>query len=89
MSNAGEHIRYRIRLRPDHKPTGNTTHTVGGIVVEPPFELRIVQFDGDPGFYLIHFNENEEELADTYHDSCEQAMEQAEFEFGIKREDWR
>ena len=88
MSNAGEQIRYRIRLRNDHRPTGNTTHTVHGSVVKPPYELRIVQFDGDPGFYLIHFSQNEEEIADTYHDSYGQAMDQAEFEFGIKQEDW-
>ncbi|MDA1055685.1 MAG: hypothetical protein O3C40_35265 [Planctomycetota bacterium] len=88
MSETGEQVIHRIRLRPDHKSTGNTRHTVSGIVVEPPAELRIVQFDGDPGFYLIHFNEIGEEITDTYHDSCKQAMEQAEFEFGTKEKDW-
>jgi len=56
--------------------------------VEPPYELRIVQFEGDAGYYLIHFAETGEELTDTYHDSCQQAMEQAEFEFGITESDW-
>ena len=88
MSEAGEKIVHRVRLRPEHKPTGMTTHTVSGIVVEPPFELRILQFDGDPGFYLIHFDESGTELTDTYHDTCQQAMEQAQFEFGVEEEDW-
>lgn len=88
MSETGEKTVLRVRLRPEHQPTGNTRHTVNGIAVEPPFELRILQFVGDSGFYLMHFNESEEELTDTYHETCQQAIEQAEFEFGIKKEDW-
>jgi len=88
MSDTGEKIINQVRLRPEHQPTGSTRHTVNGIVVEPTFELRILQFDSDPGFYLMHFNESGEELADTCHETCEKAKEQAEFEFGIKRKDW-
>lgn len=88
MRDTGEQIVQRVRLRPEHRPTGNTRHTVNGIVVEPPAELRIVQFNGDAGFYLIHFDERGRELTDTYHESCEEAMGQAEFEFGIAHTDW-
>ncbi len=88
MNDAAEQIVRRVLLRPEHKRTENTKHTVNGIVVEPPTELRIIQFSGDPGFYLIHYDEAGKELTDTYHESCAQAMEQADFEFGIANADW-
>jgi hypothetical protein len=76
-----------VRVRTDHKRTGNTKHIVDGELVKPPYELRIIAFDGDPGVYLIHFAAGKE-LTDTYHDSCQAAMQQAKFEFGIKESDW-
>lgn len=89
MSNTDIHILYRVRLRSDHKRSGKTSHTIEGIVADPPFELRIMQFSGDPGFYLVHLDKNEQEITDTYHESCGLAMAQAEYEFGIKTEDWQ
>jgi hypothetical protein len=77
-----------VRLRPDHQRTGNTKHIVDGAVVEAPYELRIMALDGDSGVYLIHFAQSGSELTDTYHDSREAALQQAEFEFGVKESDW-
>ena len=87
-NNSQEHTRYQVKLQSIHQATGKTKHTVNGIVVDPPCELRIVQLEGDHGFYLIHFNEKQQEITDTLHSTCLEAMKQAEFEFGIMKEDW-
>lgn len=53
-----------------------------------PFALSIVQYDDDNGFYLFYLDEFGNEQTDTYHDNLEKAFDQAEFEFGIKKNDW-
>lgn len=79
---------FRIKLKPTHIPTGKTRHVKGRKPVPSPDELRIVQLTGDPGFYLFHYDKHGEELTDTYHDSVEEAMEQARWEFGIEKHEW-
>lgn len=88
MNANDEKILHRVILRSEHKPSGKTKHTVHGIVVEPPYELRILQFKFDAGYYLVHIDKSGNELADTCHESLKKAMEQANFEFGIKEKDW-
>jgi hypothetical protein len=54
-----------------------------------PVELRIVQYAGkDEGLYLLYCDETGHEQADTYHKSLDAAMQQAEFEFGVKPGEW-
>lgn len=76
-------------LGPERLPTGKVCHFIRGAEAEPARELRIIQLDGDPGFYLIRFNVSGVEITDTYHDTVEMAMEQAEFEFGLMPGDWK
>ncbi len=38
--------------------------------------------------YLIHYDNHGEEMIDTCHDSIEEALEQAEWEYEIKKEQW-
>jgi hypothetical protein len=78
----------RIRLSPAHRPTGRTRHVVGGELAPTPAELRIAQYEGDPGYYLFYCDEAGAEITDTYHDSLEEAIAQAEWEFGTKAEEW-
>jgi hypothetical protein len=54
----------------------------------PPSELRIVKYDGDSGFYLFYCDDSGKEFTDTYHDSLEEALAQAEWEFGVKPHEW-
>jgi hypothetical protein len=54
-----------------------------------PAQLRIVQFANDPGFYLLYCTTGGEELTDTYHDTLDAAFGQAEWEFGVKRPEWK
>jgi len=68
----------RIVLGASHQPTGKTRHYHGTEELSPPSELRIVRFPDDAGFYLLYFDQDGSELTDTYHDSLEEAMSQAE-----------
>jgi hypothetical protein len=77
------------RLDPErHKPTGNTRHHLGGEVWEGTHALRIVRYPDDPGFSLLYLDEGGEEVTDTWHESMEDAVHQADFEFHVKDEDW-
>jgi hypothetical protein len=54
----------------------------------PPFaRLEIAQYEGDSGFYLLYYPETGHGT-DTWHQSLEDAMHQAEFEFNVKASDW-
>lgn len=72
----------------DHRSTGLTRHYRNGVLIEKPASLKIVQFDGDPGYYLIYLNSSGDELTDTYHDTLEKAQKQAELEYDVKPEEW-
>ncbi len=54
-----------------------------------PSSLAIVQYEGDDGVYLLYFSESGEELTDTYHSGVDEAMNQAEFEFGVLPGEWQ
>ncbi len=64
-----------------HAKTGNTKHIVGGQLVEKINGLAICRYDNDPGYYLFGCNNNWDSITDTYHDSIDDAKEQAEFEY--------
>ena len=75
--------------------TGNTTHSIGSLkdgelrveeTIPMPAWVEIVKEGG--GFYLMHFNEGGEVIADTWHQSVDDAKGQAEFEFGILSSEW-
>jgi hypothetical protein len=78
----------RIRLGQNHLPTGKTRHYLGGTFAPVPCDLRIVKYANDQGFYLFYCNGDGVELTDTYHETLEAAMDQADWEFGIKEEEW-
>jgi hypothetical protein len=78
----------RVRLTPHHASTGKTRHFRGGIALSLPAELTIVKYPNDPGYYLLHFDEAGQEMTDTYHENLASAIEQAEWEFNIRPEDW-
>ena len=65
-----------------------TLHTLNTVQIGPASKLRIVQFEGEVGFYLIRYDSREHELADTLHDTVQQAIEQAEFEYSITPKTW-
>jgi hypothetical protein len=64
-------------------------HTVDGVPVSSAFWLRIIQFEGEEGMYLIRYGVDQKELTDTLHDTLSAAMDQAEFEYGTTPGDWQ
>jgi len=78
----------RLRLGSLHRPTGKTRHFQGSDLLPPPSELRIVKYPDDAGFYLFYCDDTGKEFTDTYHDTLEGALAQAEWEFEVKESDW-
>jgi len=68
-------------LSDQHEPTGNTRHEITGEHIDQFHGLAICKYQDDPGYYLFYCDENWIERTDTYHDSLEEAKEQAEFEY--------
>ncbi len=84
-----DHVVFRVtRLGPTHRPTGNTRHYRNGQLLPPPVSLQIAQYPDDAGYYLFYLDGDGEVQADTYHDSVEDALDQAEFEFGVRPDEW-
>jgi hypothetical protein len=81
----------RVQLGPHHHSPGKTKHQIKdaqGLRSFPPFvALEIIQAEGDSAFYLMYITESGIG-ADTFHLSLEDAKHQAEWEFGVKEEEW-
>lgn len=69
-------------------PTGKTQHTFNAVPLTKTMKLRLVQLESDDSIYLIHYATDETELTDTCHESVEEALEQAKFEYGLEKSDW-
>jgi hypothetical protein len=81
----------RVKLEAHHLHPGKTVHWLvdeKGKRPFPPFvSLAIAQYEGDADFYLLH--ECKDHFGtDTCHTSLEDALHQAEFEFGVIRDEW-
>lgn len=82
-----------VVLGAEHAPTGYTRHVYVGPDgteedVRPPSRLRIIRDEGDAGVLLLYEDESGNWLSDTYHETVEDAMAQAELEFTVRPEDW-
>jgi hypothetical protein len=81
----------RVDLRPHHLSPGRTRHILkdaSGSRPFPPFKaLERVQFEGDGGFYLMYVPESGTGT-DTWHQSIDDALHQAEWEFDVKPGEW-
>ncbi len=80
-------MRLRARIR---RATGRTEHVVyghasGGVAPQIAW-VEIEPADG--AFFLFYFDSNGTCLADTWHQTVEQAKAQAQFEFEIEEHDW-
>jgi hypothetical protein len=78
-----------VKLGLQHRPTGKTRHYLGTAQVPPAAMLNIVKYPDDEGFYLLHIDEDGNEIADTYHDSLEAAKQQANWEYSVRVEEWK
>jgi hypothetical protein len=71
-----------------HLATGNTKHIVSGQLVTKISGLAICKYANDHGFYLFGCDENWNSITETYHDSIEEAKDQAAFEYINSVETW-
>lgn len=77
-----------VRLTTKHVSTGKTQHFVGGELMSRPEMLKTVQYPGDSGYDRSYCNEEGVEATDTWHETVDKAMDQADWEFQMKPEDW-
>jgi hypothetical protein len=75
-------------LESKHIKTGNTEHWVGGQPIKEIYGLSICKYESDNGYYLFYCDKNWETITDTYHDTVEDAKDQAEFEFANTIDSW-
>ena len=80
-------IRWSV-IDPRHHPTGNCRHIIRGKLQGPVAGLAICQYQGKDGYYLFGCDSNWDCLTDTWHDSLEDALSQAEFEYEDVSKTW-
>lgn len=76
-------------LQKEHKPTANTKHYLGGDLMQPSSGLAICRYGNDEGFYLFYCDSDWNVVTDTYHESIEDAKNQAEFEYKDVSNAWQ
>ncbi len=86
----GARVLKRLDLHSHHSAQSKTRHYLPRDQANPYphfVALEIAKYDNDGGYYLFHITD-EGDNSDTYHSSMQEAMEQAEFEFGVAPEEW-
>jgi hypothetical protein len=80
-----------VTLGDQHLHPGRTRHTIAdkqGKREFPPFvALKITHCPGESGYFLMHICEDGQ-VADTWHQSLDDAMYQAEWELGVQPQEW-
>jgi len=81
----------KVLLKERHSRPGHTEHSLcndqGKKSFAPFSSLVIAQYPGDAGYFLLYLCENSQ-VADTWHQTLDDAFHQAEFEFNVKLEEW-
>jgi len=81
----------RVKLSDQHLRPGRCKHTLHdskGIRPFPTFtSLAITHYPGQPGYWLM-YSCDQELGTDTFHESLEDALDQAKWEFDVRPEEW-
>jgi hypothetical protein len=72
-----------------HRHTGNCRQIVRGQLQGPAAGLAICQYDGDDAFYLFGCDADWNVVTDTWHQTVEEAKQQAEFEYEGVSDTWQ
>lgn len=64
-----------------HRHTGNCNQIVAGVLLGAAAGLAICQYEGEKAFFLFGCDTEWNTLSDTWHETLENAKEQAEFEY--------
>ena len=84
----GAEVLYFTVIDERHRFTGACVQKVGGEVVGPLSRLAITKYAEGRGVYLFGCDLDWHSITDTFHDSVEEAMDQAEFEYRGTRATW-
>ena len=71
-----------------HRHTGNCRQIIAGVLQGPSAALAICRHDGEENVYLFGCDEQWSCLTDTWHETIEDAMRQAEFEYEGSSATW-
>lgn len=77
-----------VALEDKHIRTGFTEHWVGGKLVKDFYGLAICKYPNSNGYYLFYCDSAWVDITDTYHETIEDAIEHAEFEYTNTENDW-
>jgi hypothetical protein len=64
-----------------HRYTHGSRHMIGGVPWGPAAGLAICQDEGSDSFYLFGCDEHWHNVTDTWHETIDEAMSQADFEY--------
>ncbi|MEH2082307.1 MAG: hypothetical protein V7K89_20695 [Nostoc sp.] len=85
-------LKYRVFLNPNHKSTGAIYRriSIDGIYkdLDPPKEIRIVQYTTDFGFYRFDVSQTGEITEIGYFETEKLAMEEVNREFEVSLDEW-
>ena len=70
-------------------PVARQDGTLGGALMSPAVRVEIEEDQtGTGNFFLLRYGLKDEFAGDTWHQTLDEAKEQAEFEFGVAKSDW-
>jgi hypothetical protein len=72
-----------------HRPTGSSRQIVAGIVQGAAAGLAICQYEGETAYYLFGCDSEWNPVTDTWHETLDDALKQAEFEYEGVSSTWR
>lgn len=72
-----------------HQPTGGCRQIVAGILQGPAAGLAICQYEGEKCFYLFGCDADWNSVTDTWHETLDEALRQAEFEYVGTSKTWQ
>ena len=77
---------YYTTIDDRHIVTGNTRHYHNNRLLDKSKWLAICKYDKDEGYYIFQGHGENDDLSDTYHETLDDAIQQAEYEFiGISK----
>lgn len=72
-----------------HHHTGNCRQIVAGVLQGPMAGLAICQYPGEDSYFLFGCDTEWQSITDTWHQTLEQAKQQAEFEYEGVSSTWQ
>ena len=82
---------FRVELGPHHLRPGRAKHRLKdatGLREFPPFKALEICTTSPPGSFYLLYEPETGPGTDTLHESLEDAFHQAEWEFGVGRDEW-